>query len=102
MPRISQLRKLTIQPGKLDEFVAAWKKGIVPLRRQQGYDIDAAWIIPERDEFWWILSYSGAEDWDRKEDLYYQSLETLDLHPDPLDYIVRVERWFMQFVEPEP
>ena len=102
MTHIAQLRKITIQAGKLDEFVDAWRSGIVPLRLSHGYQIQAAWTIPERNEFCWILVYSGPEDWEAKEEAFYQALEKAHLDPDPVRYIVRVERWFIQPVSTVP
>jgi len=95
MTQKAQLRKITTQAGKLDAFVDAWRSGVVPLRLSHGYKIDLAWTIPERNEFCWILSYSGPDDWDKKEEVFYQSLERAHLDPDPVRYIVRVERWFI-------
>ena len=54
---ISQLRIYTINRGKLDDFVEGWKKFVYPLHYQFGFTIPQAWVIRERNEFVWIVSY---------------------------------------------
>src|SRR3990172_11604050 len=70
----SQLRRYTINRGKLGDFVAAWKNGVYPLRTKMGYRIQA-WTIKERSEFVWILSYDGPDEWDAKDRTYHNSPE---------------------------
>ena len=70
---VSQLRIYTINKGKLDEFVEAWREGVYPLRLNQGFRIDGAWTIKENNQFVWILSYDGLGDWQTKQDQYYDS-----------------------------
>lgn len=91
----SQLRIYTINKGKLDDFVSAWKKGVYPLRLKFGFRIDSAWVIRERNEFVWILTYEGPEAWATKEKAYYASVERAALDPDPAQYIAQAEHWFI-------
>ncbi len=51
-----QLRRYTINKGRLDDFVDAWRRGVYPLRLKFGFTIDGAWVIQERNEFVWIMS----------------------------------------------
>ena len=92
---VSQMRLFSIQPGHLDDFVRAWQAGVYPLRLRSGYTIDCAWAIPERHEFIWILSYDGPEDWAAKEAAYYASPERAAVDPDPRQYIVQTQAWFV-------
>lgn len=92
---VSQLRIYTINKGKLDAFVKAWREGVYPLRLKQGFKIDSAWIIEDQNEFIWILTYDGPQDWQTKEDEYYSSTERKALDPDPAQYIAKIEKWFM-------
>ena len=46
-----QIRRYHVAPGKLDEFVHAWKTGVVPLREQFGFQLHGAWSIEESNEF---------------------------------------------------
>jgi hypothetical protein len=97
----TQLRIYTINRGRLDDFVAAWTKGIYPLRRRLGYEIEA-WTIKERNEFVWILRYDGPEPWEEKEKAYYGSAERKALNPDPAQWIAQAEQWFMVSVVGAP
>jgi len=91
----SQLRIYTINKGKLDDFVSAWSKGVHPLRLKLGYRIPSAWVIRERNEFVWILTYDGPDPWPVKEKAYYASPERAALNPDPAQYIAKAEHWFL-------
>jgi hypothetical protein len=91
----TQLRMYVINRGQLDAFVAAWRAGVYPLREQHGFRIDAAWTIPERDTFVWLLSYEGSDDWQTKEAAYYASAERAALDPDPAQWIAQSNSWFV-------
>ena len=96
----SQLRIYTINRGKLDDFVTAWRAGVYPLRQRFGFTIDAAWVIGERNEFVWVLTYDGPEEWQAREAAYYASPERAALDPDPAQYIARAEQWFISPILP--
>ena len=95
----SQLRIYTINKGRLEEFVNAWKKGVVPLRLKHGFKIDGAWTVKENNQFIWILTYNGPEDWRTKQDAYYNSPERKALDPDPAQHIARVEEYFISSIK---
>jgi hypothetical protein len=95
----TELRILTINQDRLDDFVRAWTAGLYPLRLKKGYRTDGAWVIRERNEFIWILSHDG-EDWDAQEKAYYASPERTALDPDPRQYIAKSEKWFLTSVLP--
>ncbi len=97
---VSQLRIFTINRGQMDAFVQAWLAGVYPLRRKHGYTIDRAWMSKETNEFLWILSYDGPEEWEAKEAAYYTSTERMYLDPDPRQYIAKVEYRFLTAVVP--
>ena len=99
---VSQLRIFTINRGKMDDFVKAWTAGVYPLRRKHGFNIEAAWVIRERNEFIWILSCDGPEEFESRDAAYYASAERAALDPDPAQYIARAEHWFMTSVLPDP
>ncbi len=96
----SQLRIYTINRGKMDEFVKAWLAGVYPLRLRLGYTIPSAWVIKERNEFVWVLSYEGPQDWQAREAAYYGSPERAALNPDPAQFIAQAEKWFISPVLP--
>jgi hypothetical protein len=97
---VSQLRIYTINKGKLDEFVEGWKKFVHPLHYKHGYTIDRADVIRERNEFVWIVSYDGPEDWEEKQKAYYGSPERKAVDPDPARFIAKAERWMITSVLP--
>jgi hypothetical protein len=92
----SQLRVFTINRGQMDRFVDAWVQGVPRLRLKHGFRIDGAWIVPERNEFLWVLSYDGPEGFAAKDSAYYASAERGALDPDPVQFIARAERWFVR------
>jgi hypothetical protein len=92
---VSQLRIFTIAGGKMDDFVKAWRDGVYPLRLMHGFTIDGAWILEDSDKFAWILSYDGPEEWAVKDRAYYASTDRHSVDPDPRQYIVKVESYFI-------
>ena len=83
-----QVRRYRIAPGKLDEFVHAWKAGVVPLREQFGFQFHGAWSIEESNEFVWVISYDRSEGFAAADAAYYASEERRRLSPDPAEYMV--------------
>ena len=80
----TQLRDYRIRTGELDRFVEEWRTGVAPLRRANGFDILAAWTVPDEDRFVWLLAHPG--DWDEFAEAdadYYASPERTALDPDP-------------------
>jgi len=77
----------------------SWTDGVYPLRTRSGYRVEGAWIIRERNEFIWLLSRDG-NDWEAAEQAYYASAERAAVHPDPAQYIAKVEKWFVTPVLP--
>jgi len=53
-----QLREYRIAPGRFEAFLAAWRTGVLPLRRKFGFEVQA-WASPEESRFVWVLAYSG-------------------------------------------
>jgi hypothetical protein len=95
----SQLRVYTINRGRLDDFVTAWRVGIYPLRRALGFRIEGAWVIRERNEFVWILSHDSPQTFDEADAAYHASPQRAALDPDPAQWIARASQ---RFVAPVP
>jgi len=95
------MRIFTINKGKMNEFVSAWKKGVFPLRTQNGFKIESAWVVQEKNKFIWILSYDGPEGFEAKDSAYYASQARTTLQPDPADYIADSEKYFINAALPE-
>lgn len=94
---VTQLRIYTINRGKLDDFVRAWRAGVYPLRQQLGFRIDGAWVLKGRNQFVWLMSYDGT-DWEAQDQAYYASPERRALNPDPAQFIALAEQWFLSEV----
>lgn len=88
-----ELRIYTINRGRLDDFVNAWLTGVYPLRIEHEFQIPAAWLIRENNQFVWILGYDGPEPWEDKQAAYYDSDARRSLGVDPLDMIAHGETW---------
>ena len=94
----TQLRIYTVNRGALDEFAAEWRAKIRPLRMKLGYQISGAWTVQATNQFVWLLSYDGPEDWEAHDQAYYQSDERHAMQPDPARHIARVEHYFVDSV----
>ncbi len=98
----AQIWIFTINRGKLDEFVQAWRQGIYPLRCKYGFKTEGAWSVERENQFVWVLSCEGSDqDFLVKDAEYYESAERTAFDPDPLQYIARTERWFVESAMPE-
>ncbi len=94
-----QLRIYTINRGALDEFAAEWQAQIKPLRLKLGFQIPGAWVVRATNQFVWLMSYDGPQDWEALDQAYHRSAERRAMQPDPARHIARVEHYF---VEPVP
>lgn len=89
----TELRIYTIREGHLDEFLAAWTAGVVPLRGRFGFSIQA-WTVPHESTVVWLLAYHGDGTFEDAERAYYASPERAALDPDPAQFVVaKVDRW---------
>ena len=85
--KTTQLRDYSIKPGRLDDFVRAWSRGVRPLRQRRGFVIEGAWKILAEERFVWIVSYDGADGWEAANKAYYDSPERKAMDPDPASLI---------------
>lgn len=93
-----QLRIYTINKGKMDEFVQGWRDILVPLRRQFGWRVDAGWVMEGENKFVWILALDTDEDWDAKNNFYFNSPERKNMASDPAQHIAHIEARFINTV----
>jgi hypothetical protein len=75
-----QLRIYDIQEGALPGFTEEWRKQIVPLRKQYGFEIVGAWMVGDANQFVWIL---GHDDFEAADHAYYDSPQRAAMDPDP-------------------
>jgi NIPSNAP protein len=92
---VSQLRIYRIKEGRMDEWLAGWTRGVLPLRRKFGFRIDGAWVVPGENTFVWILRYDGPEGFESRDAAYYDSEDRKGLHPDPAPLIENAETHLM-------
>jgi hypothetical protein len=90
---VVQLRLYTINRGRLDDFAAAWRSGVYPLRTRMGYRIPFAAKIPATNQFVWLIAYDGPETFEKKEQEYYASSARTGMTPDPAQLIARPDTW---------
>jgi hypothetical protein len=67
-----QLRRYTIEPGRMDDFIAWWRTLIEP-RAQYGFRVVFAYADDEHNEFVWAVAHDG--DFDAAESEYNASPE---------------------------
>lgn len=82
-----QLRDYRIRQGHMDDWIAGWESGVVPLRMEEGFVVIGAWVDRVHDRFLWLLGYSGVDGFKAAEDRYHTSPARLAIRPDPSDYI---------------
>jgi hypothetical protein len=84
----TQMRDFKIEPGRMADFVDAWRQGVVPLRQSQGFQIAGAWTVPGEDRFVWLLEVDGSRsEFEARDARYYQSEERAGVEPDPRQWI---------------
>jgi hypothetical protein len=96
-----QLRRYRIRPGRMDEFVDAWLRGVYPLRQRYGFRFAGAWRVRGADEFVWIIGYDGADGFAAADARYYASEERKRMSPDPAQYIEAPTNAYIDSVLPE-
>jgi hypothetical protein len=87
-----ELRRNRIRAGCINEFLDAWLRGVVPLRRRFGFTFVGAWLVEDADELVWILGYDGADGFAEADHRYYASPERVALDPDPAQWFESSER----------
>jgi hypothetical protein len=90
-----QLRDYLIAEGHLDEFLDAWTRGVLPLRRSAGFEI-RAWTVPGESRFIWLLAYTGPDSFAAADDAYYATLARATLDPDPAQWIVEQHKLMLE------
>jgi len=98
MTTTRELRDYVIGDGHLDEFLSAWRDGVVRLRAQHGFRIEGAWVIRPQRRFVWIVTLdAGVDEFERRNEAYYADPARVALDPDPAQWI---EAETKAFVEP--
>ena len=96
-----QLREYIIVEGHLEDFVAAWVAGVVPLRERLGFRIEGAWTNASERRFVWLLGHDADEDeFERLNDAYYASSERAAVDPDPAQWVEESRQTFVHPILP--
>jgi NIPSNAP len=90
-----QLRDYQIAEGRLDEFLDAWTRGVLPLRRAAGFEVQA-WTVPGESRFVWLLAYEGAGTFEAADEAYYDTPARAALDPDPAQWIVEQRKVMLE------
>jgi len=96
---ILQLRTYTLEPGTMAAWRAIWRDQIKPIRESLGFTVPAAWEVPEKNQFVWLMAYSGAEDWATLDAAFHSSSERQSIAPDPAGMIVSMDTQFLDSVD---
>ena len=84
----TELRDYQVAEGHLDDFIAAWRSGVVPLRERHGFTIDGAWVAKDERRFVWLLSLDADRaEFERRNETYYSDPARKALSPDPAQWI---------------
>ena len=89
-----QLRMYTVKPGELEDFCQEWGEHILPMRLQQGFQVQGPWVIDETNQFVWILEHDG--DFEVADSRYYGSPERTKVQPDPARHLDKNEHWMIR------
>ncbi len=96
---ILQLRTYTLQPGAMVAWRVVWQQHIKPIREGLGFSVPAAWEVPEKNQFVWLMAYHGDEDWATLDASFHASPERKAISPDPAGLIVSMETQFLNVVD---
>lgn len=95
-----ELRRNRIRSGEMDDFLDAWIAQVAPLRRRFGFGLFGAWVVDDKNEFVWILSYDGPDGFDAADARYYASTDRAALDPDPAQWMETVEHVRLRTILP--
>lgn len=98
MTRRRQWRKYTVRPGRLDEFIQEWRRDLVPIRQQYGFEVVQAWALEDESALLWLVAYDG-NDFEDAFERFRSSPERAALDPDPARHIEAVSAWMASVVD---
>jgi NIPSNAP len=86
-----QLRIYQIAAGSMTEFIAGWRKHIVPSREAFGFKVVDAWVNDSTREFVWLVRWDGPDGYAAADRAYYESPIRRDVAWDPTPFIAKHE-----------
>lgn len=75
-----QLRIYTVEEGQMDTFLGIFP-AVVEARRAVGFEVVGAWMIPENNQFIWIVG--AADGIEATSERYYASAQRRAIEPEP-------------------
>jgi NIPSNAP len=78
-----ELRLYRPKADEVEEFVAEWRRHVLPLRRAHGFEVLGPWLA-EDGRFVWII---GHDDLEAADAAYYSSPERIAVDPDPARHL---------------
>jgi hypothetical protein len=83
-----QLRMYGVEKGMMDTFLRIFPE-VVAARRAVGFEVVGAWMIPEENQFVWIV---GAEDGiEATSERYYASKQRRAIEPEPAKLLATID-----------
>ena len=83
-----QLRIYEVKAGEMDTFLGIFP-AVVEARRAVGFDVVGAWMVPDDNQFIWIV---GAEDGiETTSERYYASEERRAIEPEPAKLLETID-----------
>lgn len=83
-----QLRMYKVKDGQMDAFLGIFP-AVVEARRAVGFEVSGAWMIPEDNQFIWIV---GAEDGiQATSERYYASEQRRAIEPEPAKLLETID-----------
>lgn len=89
-----QLRRYTVKPGEMEDWLREWREKVKPLRARYGFQVVGSWIH-QPDQFVWIIRYDGPLSWEEADRAYYSSVERKALSPDPARHLANTDTLVM-------
>ena len=87
-----QLRIYVVKEGQMDTFLGIFPE-VVAARRAVGFEVVGAWMIPEENQFIWIV---GAEDGiEATSERYYASEQRKAIDPEPAKLLETIDTRIM-------
>jgi len=83
-----QLRMYNVRDGQMETFLGIFP-AVVGARRAVGFEVLGAWMIPEENQFIWIV---GAEDGiETTSERYYASEQRRAIEPEPAKLLETID-----------
>ena len=83
-----QLRMYRVEEGQMDTFLGIFPE-VVTARQAVGFEVVGAWMIPEENQFIWIV---GAKDGiEATSERYYASEQRRAIEPEPAKLLESID-----------